>query len=335
MKKPAPYNYKTQQTPSSGSFLSTNSSQLQIPPGYPLSSSYGRIQPHLTSPGVYPMMNQSRTKQSFPQVECGIPNVYSAQAGQPRPPICPSQQKMADIRPFIPEPVKLTKRNQIEQFLKANKITSLTHFTRLENLKSILQNGIFTGMMLSADPKFSDIQRNQPKLPESWQGSASMNISFPDFRLLSQLRENLSRCYWVIIEIDARFMMDQPCYFFQKSAVEIINDTEFSQNINPLLQTTKMFRSLFTDTETIKRNKLGIPDAYPTNPQAEVLTFSPVPTRYFQKVNFCNDYIFNEWVLNNLDFATSLDKKIWQVSMRLFSPRCDYVHWKTRQIIDK
>jgi len=62
-----------------------------------------------------------------------------------------------------------------------------------------------------------------------------------------------------------------------------------------------------------------------------VLTFQPVSVNALLEVHFYNDYKFNQWFMQNTALAMTMDKNIWQVSLEFFSPRCDYLNWKSTQ----
>ncbi len=112
--------------------------------------------------------------------------------------------------------------------------------------------------------------------------------------------------------------------------MSLIPAPHFQKEISPFLQHPLSLEKLFADTENVRRADLEIPDSYPTNPQSEVLTFAPIPMQYLREVHFYNDYKFNQWFLQNMELALSVDKKIWRTGLTYFSPRSDYIHWKSR-----
>ncbi len=179
------------------------------------------------------------------------------------------------------------------------------------------------------DPQFSEVRFNEPALPPAWQWAVSLNISYPNYRLFYNLQERLGY-EWVVLLFDVDILMDIPFYFFPYPAARMIRMSHFQKEIAPFLQYTQSFEKLFIDTENVQRSVLEIPDSYPTNPQSEALTFSPVPIRYLREVHFYNEYKFNQWFLQNMEFALTIEKKLWQTGLTYFSPRLDYIHWKSR-----
>ena len=128
---------------------------------------------------------------------------------------------------YLPS-VNITKpekrNNAIRQFIRRNKLGFLTHFTRMDHLKSILQFGILPASVLKSNRTFEFVRRNEITLPPEWDGLVSMNISFPDYRLFNQL-QNHQPSDWVILLIDIRVLTDFPFYFFPGRALETIMGT--------------------------------------------------------------------------------------------------------------
>ena len=222
------------------------------------------------------------------------------------------------------------KIKSIRQFIKKNKLSCLTHFTRAENLKSILQTGILPASILSSNKTFSSVQRNSVTLPPEWSGLVSMNLSFPDYKLFNQLQK-YEPSDWVILLIDLRVLMNFPCYFFPSRAVNFIEQASAPGQFLGEYQSASDLKALFTDMEDVKRKDLDIPPFYPTDPTSEVLSFFPIAPSDITQVYFPNDYKFNQWVLHNTEFAMTQDRNRWTVGLEYFSPRSDYPFWKTKR----
>ena len=223
------------------------------------------------------------------------------------------------------------KRNQaLRQIVKKNKLTCLTHFTRLEYLKSILQFGILPASILENNKTFDFVQRSSVTLPPEWNRMVSLNISFPDYKLFNQL-QNHNPSDWVILLIDIRVLTDFPCYFFPERAADIINQAPVPNQFLNEYQKPSDLKTLFSDREDVKRRDLDIPSFFPTDPTSEVLSFFPIAPSYITQVFFHSDYKFNMWVLSNTEFAISQDRNRWAVGLQYFSPRSDYPFWKTKR----
>ena len=84
------------------------------------------------------------------------------------------------------------------------------------------------------------------------------------------------------------------------------------------------FLRLFEDKKGYpNRKKLGIPDKYPTNPQAEVLVFDTIPIDYITKIYFEKEKVLNRY--NDLVFPEHIKEKVFP---KAFSYRKDWEFWK-------
>ena len=222
------------------------------------------------------------------------------------------------------------KTKNIRQFIKKIKLNCLTHFTRAENLKSILQSGILPPSILSSNKAFASVQRNSVTLPPEWSGLVSLNLSFPDYKLFNQLQNHMPSD-WVILLLDPRVILDFPCYFFPGRALDFIEQSPLPGHFLGNYQSSSDLKALFDDREDVKRKDLDIPAFYPTDPTSEVLSFFPIAPSYITQIYFPNDYKFNQWVLHNTEFAMTQDRSRWAVGLEYFSPRSDYPYWKTKR----
>lgn len=219
---------------------------------------------------------------------------------------------------------------EIKQIIKKNKLTCLTHFTRMDYLKSILQNGILPASILLHNRTFDTVHRNSITLPPEWSSMVSLNLSFPDYKLFSDLN-NHKPSDWVILLIDIRVLFDFPCYFFPERAVDLIDKAPLPNQILDDYRHSTNLKAIFTDREDIKRKELDIPPWYPTDPTTEILSSFPISPSYITQIFFHSDYKFNQWVLHNTVFAMSQDRNRWSVGLEYFSPRSDYPFWKTKR----
>jgi hypothetical protein len=86
-------------------------------------------------------------------------------------------------------------------------------------------------------------------------------------------------------------------------------------------------RELFADYHGVSRSKTGVPDHYTTNPQAEVLVFEPIPTRYIKAVHFSDGAAIKPW-------KKGYDEAFWCkfiVNQQYFRARSDYEFWPSNQ----
>lgn len=225
-------------------------------------------------------------------------------------------------------PMTTEEGHRLRAFLKERKIETLIHFTRLENLTSILTYGLYARTAIENDTRIGRVCWNEPELPVAWRSMISFNISYPNYRLFYKLQAQ--RGYeWIVLVYDAALLLQLPFYSFTFPAANLIRTPIFQSDIAPFLQTFDAFEALFLDTETVRRKLLQIPDSYPTHPHSEILIPETVPNTYLKEVHFYNEYKFEQWCVQNQAMASIVDKNLWQVGLTYFSPRMDYANWRT------
>lgn len=225
-------------------------------------------------------------------------------------------------------PMTMEEGNRLRAFLKERRIETLIHFTRLENLASILTYGLYSRAAIENDTRIGRVRWNEPELPVDWRGMISFNVSYPNYRLFYQVQAQRG-FEWVVLVYDAAILLQLPFYSFTFPAANLIRTPIFQSDIAPTLQSFAAFEGLFLDTETVRRRLLQIPDSYPTHPHSEVLIPESIPNSFLKEVHFYNEYKFEQWAIQNQALASIVDKNIWQVGLMYFSPRMDYANWRT------
>lgn len=212
---------------------------------------------------------------------------------------------------------------EIKQILENRNINNLYHFTKGENLKSILKYGLMSVNNLNDDNisfKCTDEDRNDKKL-----NYISSSISFPNYKYFFPTRCNsTNKLGWVVLEIDSNILCDKECIYCCENAatnnVTYIKDTE--------KKGSDALEKLFDDFDEIKRVDLKIDKNMPTNPQAEVLIPNKIDLKYIKGIYFENltvkKYFFDEL---DSDIIISDNKIKIDVKSELFKYRNDYTHW--------
>ena len=129
---------------------------------------------------------------------------------------------------------------------------------------------------------------------------------------------------WVVLSIAPAVLWELDCAFCVENAASS-NVTRISIDERKKFAS---FQKIFDDCPARKRAELGIPDHYPTNPQAEVLAFGQIPPSMIIDVNFHDAHCKDKWQKNRLPTA-STPKLV--VKPDYFSARCDYRHWQSIQ----
>ncbi len=142
--------------------------------------------------------------------------------------------------PYPPQPLSSDMIRQLSAAIKDRKIEILTHFTRLENLASILTHGLQPRSVLAADPRSQSVRFNPPHLPGYWNNALSFNISFPNYRLFYNLQEQMG-FEWVVLLFDVNLLLTQSFYYFVYPAANLIQTPIFSSEISPFYKHLMLF----------------------------------------------------------------------------------------------
>ncbi len=225
-------------------------------------------------------------------------------------------------------------KNEIREVLTTREITDLVHFTRIENLESILINGIvpvnkFAALNIEAIR--NDIS-NDNRI-DRMKNCSCFSIHFPNSYLLNRFRrnQNTTNQNWVILIVDANVILSSKhnTYFCRTNAATC----ELGEYIFEERHSHKYYKShfeeLFKDTinieskgRTITRG-LNMPDNYTTDVQAEVLIENIIRPQYIKKVVFFDEFTKNNWLTLHRSkvLFSSGARPIYEVSQYYFGER--------------
>jgi hypothetical protein len=214
---------------------------------------------------------------------------------------------------------KQCRARSIQSFCTECGIKKLFHFTRLNNLKSIMSYGLLGRSSLdrlySTDrPIFNDAHRL-----DGYPEAICLSISFPNYRMFYKLNNNNQK-EWVILVLEPSILWEFDCAFFEANAA--------SNSIkNIALPRRKEYSSLvqmFMDYPPHKRQDLNIHNNYTTNPQAEVLVLEPIAIKYISEIHFYDGVVMKSWLDEN---GRSYSQR-FIVNRGYYSPRVDWKKWK-------
>lgn len=210
----------------------------------------------------------------------------------------------------------------IQDFCQSRGISTLTHFTRLENLKSIIHHGLLSRNVLQRQnirAVFNDSERFDGQL-----NATCLSISFPNYKMFYRYRTRTSNA-WIVLELDARLLWENDCAFCVDNAASNfirripLTDRKMVESLEG------MFSDCTNDQVQIFRSNLFLPKNYPTNPQAEVLAFDSIPMNAIRSI-----------LVNNLADAKQVmellgnkHQNMVTIKPSYFSARGDYQHWST------
>ncbi len=206
---------------------------------------------------------------------------------------------------------------RLRSFLRVNQIDTLYHFTRIENLASILNFGLLPRKVLETK-KISSIF-NDPFRYDNCTNATCLSIEFPNYKMFYSLRMAEPNTKWVVLKLNIDILFEYKCAYCWANAGD-------ASMYNKPLQSrmgTDAFIDLYSNHNGYpKREETKINDWFPTNPQAEVLVFDVIPLKYIDSINFqdCT-------TLNNFKHLIP-DSIIAKVYPKVFSYRSDWEFWQ-------
>lgn len=221
-------------------------------------------------------------------------------------------------------PMSATSRTaRIASLVQQRRISRLVHFTRIRNLGSILQHGLVNRHRLAEihpqfQPRINDHRRWDDHLDAS-----CISIEFPNYRMFYPYRLKTDEA-WIVLSLDPAILWKQACAFYPGNAASNLYRYTPVEHFS----TPEAFASMFEDRNGVARKSLGIPHAYPTDPQAEVLVFDVIPPAAIVQVSFEDRDTLNDWAA--LHPHTSED--LLTVNRHLFDARQDYRFWKSQPV---
>lgn len=207
----------------------------------------------------------------------------------------------------------------MQQIIESRRIDCLYHFTQAKNLKGILTYGLLPKDNL--DSLGIPYCHNDDYRFDNCTDAVCCSLEFPNYKMFYSLRMNYPDIDWVVLKLDARILYELKCAFCWTNAGD---SSMYSVPIEQRMG-KQAFANLFTNRPGYPpRETLGIPDYYPTNPQAEILVFDTIPIDYIQYIYFQDSATYDKY----FDIIPPIFDATWQSD--IFCPRKDWEFWKTR-----
>ena len=226
---------------------------------------------------------------------------------------------------------------QIQQFCEERGITTLIHFTRIENLHSILQQGLLGRNFL--ETRGQQFLWNDSDRADGHKEAVCLSISFPNYQMFYRIRnrkkvEGVSDSQWVVLLLDVKMLWELDCAFCQNNAArKTISRTSLEDRKSP-----EALKGMFGDFYNIRHQDLQIPDpylmhpkdAYPTHPQAEVLVFDSIPVQFIKAIHFWDETTLEKC---RNSYVESYSQTL-SVNQQYFTYRKDYEVWRREKFDD-
>ncbi|UYM16346.1 DUF4433 domain-containing protein [Endozoicomonas euniceicola] len=207
-------------------------------------------------------------------------------------------------------------RPHLKHLIQQREISSLLHFTALDNVPSICHFGLIPRDLLKEEPimmylnaQFSDDFRYENK-----EECNCLSVSFPNYKMFYRKQQDYNR-RWAVIEFDVDVITELWAEFCPTNAA--------NRGRVPIYSGVRGLKWQFLSDDI--RAELELPDELTTDPQAEVLCDSVIDPRYIRSVNVrYNEDV--DWLANHHVHAT--------VNEHFFRARYDFNFWKGRSIKD-
>jgi hypothetical protein len=207
------------------------------------------------------------------------------------------------------ENLRKIRADSIRAQVEERKIPYLVHFTPISNVRSILENGLLSRNSLSGkDYLFTDYFRS-----DGWLDWISLSVSFPNYKMFFAKKNSLKEVAgWAVLLIRKEVLWDLECKYVMTNAasseVRMFRDNRWGS--------AEAFGEMFGFPE----HRVGIPDFYTTDPQAEVMIKGAIPSRYIGVIA-----VEHQADANQLEEIEGAQVK---VVPELFRWRSDFEHWR-------
>jgi ssDNA thymidine ADP-ribosyltransferase, DarT len=204
----------------------------------------------------------------------------------------------------------------VQKEVAARGIQHVFHFTKLENLDSILKHGIVPREILERK-SIKHLQCDTSRLDGEIAASC-FSISHPNYKMFYTLRKQDKNQEWAVIGCDASVLWKKDCAFC------CANAASNSVTSIPLADRkgAAAFEAIFAPVAgKPSRSEIKLPDKCPTNPQAEVLIFDVVEPKFFVGIA-----VRSEELKKKLSLAHPQASFLYNENV--FSARFDFRHWK-------
>jgi len=230
------------------------------------------------------------------------------------PPVPPQPAVIRTAKP--PAQPENPRTQQIRALTQRRSINHVLHFTRLSNIASIVQHGLLPRHTLST--RRLPFTHNDDIRLDGALDASCLTLSWPNHKMFYRYRTANPTVSWVVLSFKADVLWELDCAFCLENAA-----SNRARAI-PLRdrKSANALETIFLNHEFYPpRDKLRIPDNFPTNPQAEILIFGSIPKSLIQVVLVPSETIGQ--------LVRAVDATIpTKVSPNAFSPRLDWEFWR-------
>lgn len=222
-----------------------------------------------------------------------------------------------------PRPPSDADRVALREIVARRQVRALTHFTRLSNVPGILARGLVPARDLRGISEHG-AQFNDDSRIDGYPDANPMSVSFPNYKMFYALRKTHGG-EWAVLAVSPDVLLEFECLFCNTNAA---HRTELARS-REHRRTPAAFEEMFGESARCLcpqgRGGLGLPDACPTDPQAEVLVRGVIPVKFIDSI-----HVNNAKDLESVRGAVASRGLSLEVALTpaAFSGRKDSQYWK-------
>jgi hypothetical protein len=157
----------------------------------------------------------------------------------------------------------MSRNDKIKKILKDRKIKILLHFTQLENLPSILSDGLKSKDELDGTAKCNDEHRL-----DNHTDTISLSIQHPNDPMFYKYRHQNKKAEWCVLAIPANVLLENDALFCNRNAAT----NEISSKSEDDLRKSSSLEKMFDEIPSHEsREEQSLKGSDPTDVQAEIL----------------------------------------------------------------
>jgi len=260
--------------------------------------------------GIYPYYNQGYLSPNKKNAILDMHDEYSSYA---------AEMTYDDNSHFSPDYDinESSERNKIRATAKNLGIVSIIHFSRAENLESILEHGLINRKNLD-DRGFKYKHQDEHR----WEGrmdAICLSLSFPNWQLFYKARNKFNDMNnWIVLELNPDILQTHRLAFTRSNAAKGTQKTDLHKHAD--------FLTLFKDEPNKpSRQEMDLPKSYTTDPQAEMLCFQSIEPQFIKSIHFHNPLVAEK---NNYKQLSDRFRSVkFQINQFYFSKRSDSNYW--------
>lgn len=175
----------------------------------------------------------------------------------------------------------------LQSLLRQKQVKALVHFTRVENLASILEHGLLS--RAAAEERDLELLISDHMRLDKHLNGISTSVSFPNSKMFYRKRMENPNTEWAVLLINPAVVWKSPCAFYKNNAASAgMSSLPISSLQNP-----ECFSAMFENKK--ERQQQNLFDFDTTDVQAEVMVFDSISPNDIEKVVFSNQRTANSY----------------------------------------